>query len=250
MLNNNAQCPADAPPFTCDGVGDFPDPNSEDCSYFFQCFVHWDGTIRHTRVSCPLNMAFDWIMLTCRIRAVADCLAAPPGPGTTPTSKTLFSKRSFEIIQFIYFYSATTTTTTTTTITTTTTTTQQQGFLCPGFGQFPDETSLDCSRFYNCPRADVPGLPNTCGALTHFSWTLGRCAIASLEECPAAAPPFNCPSIGDFPNPDSLDCTTYFRCFRHWDGTTRHTLVNCPGNQVFDWNFRECRLRVVAVCLA
>jgi Chitin binding Peritrophin-A domain len=97
MLNNNAECPADAPPFTCDGVGDFPDPNSEDCSYFFQCFVHWDGSIRHTRVSCPLNMAFDWIMLTCRIRAVADCLAAPPGPGTTPTSKTLFSKRCFEL---------------------------------------------------------------------------------------------------------------------------------------------------------
>ncbi|KAK0063749.1 hypothetical protein Bpfe_006900 [Biomphalaria pfeifferi] len=48
---------------------------------------------------------------------------------------------------------------------------------------------------------------------------------------------------GDFPNPSSEQCTTYFRCIQ---GTP--ILLRCPGNQRFEFLFRVCRPQAEVDC--
>ncbi|KAK3759123.1 hypothetical protein RRG08_040677 [Elysia crispata] len=53
-------------------------------------------------------------------------------------------------------------------------------------------------------------------------------ASAQLNLCPAPD--------GDFPNPASEGCTTFFRC-----ANNQATMLRCPAMQTFDFLFRSCR---------
>jgi hypothetical protein len=146
------------------------------------------------------------------------------------------------------------TTTRTTTDSTTTsqipTTTTPAGFLCPQSGNFPDETSLDCRRFRVCTGNGQPPTVGTCGGNTIFNWDRLQCTSSNQFGCAMLADPFDCPSVGDWPNPNSRNCATYFQCFNNWDGTIRHQTGICQGNNIFDWTTRQCRSRNQVACMA
>ncbi|GFR94349.1 hypothetical protein ElyMa_006247900 [Elysia marginata] len=58
-------------------------------------------------------------------------------------------------------------------------------------------------------------------------WGLSA-ATAQFNLCPAPD--------GDFPNPASEGCTTFFRC-----ANNQATMLRCPDMQIFDFLFRSCR---------
>ncbi|BFZ23554.1 hypothetical protein BsWGS_26593 [Bradybaena similaris] len=60
-------------------------------------------------------------------------------------------------------------------------------------------------------------------------------ATAQLGLCPGPN--------GDFPNPNSEQCTTFFRCVQG-----NPILLRCPANQRFDFLFRLCRQQRVVNC--
>jgi Chitin binding Peritrophin-A domain len=214
--------------FTCTEPGLVPDWDSPDCTTYHICIEN-NGQLESVLAVCPPELVFHWIVLGCVPRSLFDC----PNLHTTTTVST-----------------TTTSTTTTTSITTAPITPPPGEFLCPGAGNFPDEESLDCRTFFSCSGPGVPPVRQMCPGQATFNWVERRCMINNNAQCPANPPPFTCDGVGDFPDPYSEDCSYFFQCFVHWDGTIRHTRVSCPFNMAFDWITLTCRVRAVAECLA
>lgn len=113
---------------------------------------------------------------------------------------------------------------------------------CTKPGKFPDVH--DCSTFHVCisgPGGNLTHQVVKCADGSHFSTTLGRCAVPERARCDPEVYSFRCPSLGRVQDPKN--CSNFILC--HPDGTWRR--YKCPENTIFDTKTLQCSS--TAVCM-
>lgn len=143
-----------------------------------------------------------------------------------------------------------------------------EAFTCPSDGRYPDPESADCRTYYNCAWTTEGILVATqtkCPGTTVFDESIQKCAAASAYTCAGPATSttvatttlisstespneFTCPSEGRHPDPESVDCRTYYLCSVDVDGNLVATLSKCPGTNIFRSSSNNCVTTSVYTC--
>lgn len=138
-------------------------------------------------------------------------------------------------------------------------TTSAEQFVCPATGRFPNPESLDCRSYLSCALTVDQELIATvinCPAIAIFNWDDNKCVSASTYTCPMSIAStttvastestttetngFICPSTGRYPNPESLDCRSYYSCALTDDNELIAMALNCPASSIFNWDGNKC----------
>jgi Chitin binding Peritrophin-A domain len=227
--------------FTCTSPGSFADRTSPFCREYFACIEKRYGIYHQISVKCPDAYKFDWNLNTCvRDQFFAcpnnpsDIVVAPqpvrpimPQLPSVPRPPIISQPPSVPLPPVL------------------------PEFVCPGAGNFPNPASTDCRSYFRCTGVRGRKVLTGCRKNRVFDWQKRQCVDETgLNGCPAVAPAFSCSGVGDFLDPTSSDCSTYYRCFYNYDGRMRRQLNICPSNEAFDHFRKQCISRRVAVCSA
>ena len=132
-------------------------------------------------------------------------------------------------------------------------TSAQTTFTCPATGRYEDPDSTDCTSYYLCTR-DASGnlLASyfTCVDGTTFNPNSRQCELGYVCTIVTTsttepvtntteAPAFTCEATGRFPDPESVNCTTYYLCSRDQNGDFLKTKFTCPAGR-FNPDTADC----------
>lgn len=102
-----------------------------------------------------------------------------------------------------------------------------------GRGNFLDPEDSTCTKFSLClylpGNCQYKAFDYTCPAYTIFDPALSICTSATNFVCGS-----KCPEEGYFPDPDSIDCSSFLNCISDDKGSFISNLQTCPDGSVFD----------------
>jgi hypothetical protein len=206
--------------YICDNVGTFADTSSSDCRVYYSC-IALQRRLQSIQSICPEGLRFHWDLKICVLQHFFDCPNNPDFPNMVPPMLPE-EENLLPVMPKI--------------------------FICPDRGYYPNAESMDCRHFFSCAGVGTTPVKITCSKRTIFNWRESRCVSDEFLGCAASAPAYQCPSIGNWSDPNSVDCSKYFVCFTNYDGTTKHMHATCPVGEAFDIRQLRCLPQNVAVC--
>ncbi|EAT33923.1 AAEL013812-PA [Aedes aegypti] len=222
---------------------------STNCGSYYYCFKSANNEFYPIEFKCPSDEEFSLLILKCIPKEENECGKLPETP-VGPEDPT-FSEE----------------------------------FVCPSQGRFPDVESLDCKSYYSCT-ADLIPTPNKCPSVSIFSWTLMKCVMPETFTCPneivtttevmtteaattetvtteaattetvttematttSNPESFVCVAEGRFPDPQTVDCKSYYLCAKTPSGSVAATLNQCPSTALFSPISSKCVTSENYVC--